>query len=306
MTLALHENTRALFELAVARWPEHQPYLMRSLSGHSPEELDRLEPLSWKIRAVAGDALPSFVESYRWLCSVFNEEQIEFMRTGRYRHTRFAAVKTAVYANADFMRKYMEGLLVSQLFWNNHAKSYLFHEAFIRNSPPGFRYLEIGPGHGLYLATAALHPGCREVEGWDVSEESLGQTGASARRMGVTTPMRLIERDVVEAGIRAEAGAPFDVVVICEVLEHLENPARALANLRSFLAPGGRILVNFPINSPAPDHICLLESPEAVAAMVSDAGFTIESTASFPATGYTLRRALATRATISCAVVGVR
>jgi 2-polyprenyl-3-methyl-5-hydroxy-6-metoxy-1,4-benzoquinol methylase len=303
--LMRHKNTHALFDKAVTLWPEHAAYLTKSLNGHLPEELDRLERLSTNIMAVAGNELPAFVESYKWLCGIFNEEQIAFMRTGKYRRSSFADADAAVYANSSYMQKYMEGLLVSQLFWNNHAKSYLFHETFIQGLKPHSRYLEIGPGHGLYLATAALEPNCEVVEAWDVSEESLLQTEASTRRMGVTKPVRLVKRDVVEAGIREEGAPTFDVIVICEVLEHLEYPARALDNLRSLLAPGGRILVNFPINSPAPDHIYLLESLEAVESMIKNAGFRIEAAQGFPTTGYSLKRAMATRATVSCAVIGV-
>src|SRR5262249_35608151 len=154
---------------------------------------------------------------------------------------------------------------------------------------------------GLYLATVAGSTACREAEGWDVSPESLAQTRASLERMGVTAPVKLIARDV-----QAEtdpSGEAFDVIVISEVLEHLEHPDRALRALRRFLAPSGRILVNVPVNSPAPDHIFLLDSPEAAGRLVESAGLRVRSLQAFPATGYTLARAAAARATVSCGIV---
>ena len=302
--LSIHPSMNDLY-LAVAKsWPEHDSYLTKSLTGHSVEEMRRLERLSSQIRALAGARLAPFIESYRWLCGVFNEEQIHFIRNGRYRRTSFAEAEAEVYSNKSFMQKYMEGLLISQLFWSNHAKSYLFHDSFLSGLQPGSRYLEIGPGHGLYLATAALHDACTEVEAWDVSEESLAQTEASTRILNVIKPVRLVRRNVLDAGLRNAALPAFDVIVISEVLEHLEKPQTALTNLRSFLNPGGQVLVNFPINSPAPDHIYLLNSMEAVQDLVSAAGFTIESSQGFPATGYTLERAMDTKASVSCAVIG--
>lgn len=299
-----HGATVDLFETAVELWPEHEPYLRKSLSGHSEGELQRLDRLSSHILSLADRKLPQFIESYKWVCGLINEEQINFMRTGKYRRTTFVEAAADVYSDKTFMQKYMEGLLISQIFWENHAKSYLFHDAFIQGLARGFRYLEIGPGHGLYLATAALNDNCAEVEAWDISDESLLQTAASTRRLGIDKPVRLIKRDVFSAEMRKQEEPSFDVVVISEVLEHLEQPAHVLKTLRSFLAPGGRILVNFPINSPAPDHIFLLESLEAVEELVKGAGFHIEASQTFPATGYSLKRAMATRTTVSCLVIG--
>lgn len=299
-----HENIRILKDAIMAVWPEHASYLRKSLTPYSDTELDKLEVLSQRILRLAGENLPQFVDSYKWLCGVFNQEQIEFIRTGRYRRTNFAEAEAEVYANPDFMRNYMQGLLISQLAWSNHARSFLFHDAFIATLAEKTRYLEVGPGHGLYLATAALNPQCITVEAWDVSAESLRQTEASARQMGITRPVRLVQKDVAEAGRRAADGSVFDVIVISEVLEHLEDPSLVLRNLRTFLTPGGRIFVNFPINSPAPDHIFLLQSLDAVRDLVEQAGLHVETAVGYPATGYSLERAMATRATVSCLVIG--
>lgn len=41
-------------------------------------------------------------------------------------------------------------------------------------------------------------------------------------------------------------GQKFDYIVCVEVLEHLFRPEKALESCKSFLAPGGRIIVSFP------------------------------------------------------------
>lgn len=292
-----------IYRAAREFWPEHAAFLSRSFDSHSPFELTRLELLAEKILDLIGAELEPYLDSYRWVCKALNEEQIAFVRSGRYSRTRFADVQREIYSNAPFMKKYMEGLLVSQMFWANHAKSFLSFQDFIGSLTTNFRYLEIGPGHGLYLALVAQTPHAIDVEAWDVSDESLAQTSASLRKMSIGRNVTLRNRDVART---IEAGSTkFDVITISEVLEHLEDPIGALRNLREQLAIGGKIFVNFPINSPAPDHIFYLDSPTAVENLIVGAGFQITSSFAFPATGYSIRRAIAARATVSCVIVAV-
>jgi len=297
-----YEYISRLVQQAIVVWPEHAPFLVKSLISHSDSDCALLERLSRNIVLLAGDSLSEYLKSYRWMCEVFNDEQIYFVRNKKYRYASFAEVNDRVYSNKVFMQKYMEGLLVSQLFWQNHAKSYIFHSNFVRELPSGFRYLEIGPGHGLYLATVASEEGCISAEAWDISAESLAQTESSIRRMGVTKPVRLMQRDV-QAIPKDQVLEKYDVIVISEVLEHLEQPDLVLRNLKLLLSPKGKILINFPINSPAPDHIFLLESLEAVQNLVEEVGLNIEVATCFPATGYTLERAMSVQATVSCAII---
>lgn len=42
------------------------------------------------------------------------------------------------------------------------------------------------------------------------------------------------------------AGAPYDVVLMLAILEHLPSPARALSRAAALLAPGGRVLATTP------------------------------------------------------------
>ena len=110
-------------------------------------------------------------------------------------------------------------------------------------------------------------------------------------------------QDVFEA---AKSGRKFDSIVASEVLEHLEDPALALNNLCDCMNPGGRILVNMPVNSPAPDHIYLVRHPDEVAELVRDAGFVVDSKANFPMVGYDVESAIDKKVTINVSVIGVR
>ncbi len=89
-----------------------------------------------------------------------------------------------------------------------------------------------------------------------------------------------------------------------EILEHLEDPSAALKAAMKWLKPGGTIWVNVPANSPAPDHIFLVESPEHACEIVRAAGLAVVASKGFPMTGATLERARKHKLAISCVVVG--
>jgi ubiquinone/menaquinone biosynthesis C-methylase UbiE len=199
------------------------------------------------------------------------------------------------------MKKYMEGLLVSQALWSNHFQAYAyFHRHFLPRLKDNFRYLEVGPGHGLYLSSASEQTSCATAAAWDVSEESLRQTRRALDAIGAGNAVRLTRQDVHAPTISPGADWSFDAIAICEVLEHLERPQEALVSLRRYLSPDGLLYINVPINSPAPDHIYLLRSPDEVRELVTGAGLDIVDMQLAPMTGFSVADAMAHTATINC------
>ena len=177
-----------------------------------------------------------------------------FRRNGTYRLDKVADAIREVYSDPDFMGRYMGGLMLSQVLWINHANCALFFiETFLKSLNGRFDYLEIGPGHGLFAAYAARDPACASMTAWDVSPTSLKHSEASLRKMGVKRPVKMACHDIAKDKMKNVDC--FDVVVISEVLEHLEQPDRAMNTVANALRPGGVAFVNIPINSPAPDHI---------------------------------------------------
>ena len=79
-----------------------------------------------------------------------------------------------------------------------------------------------------------------------------------------------------------------------------------LFELYSLTRKNGRAFINVPLNSPAPDHIYLFREPDEVYGMIEQAGYQIEETRCFPATGFTLEKARRLNTTISCAVIAHR
>ena len=205
------------------------------------------------------------------------------------------------------MKRYVEGILASQVLWRNHSAAFLFFQRdFLATLEDGYRYLEVGPGHGLFLSAAAEDSRAGSVTAWDVSEESLRQTRAALDIMDVGARVELDRQDIHAPTRRPEDGALFDGIALCEVLEHLEHPKEALASLGEFLAPDGLLYINVPLNSPAPDHIFLLRNEAEVRALLQSAGLEIVDLKLVPMTGYDLAAAQRQSLTVTCFVLARR
>jgi cyclopropane fatty-acyl-phospholipid synthase-like methyltransferase len=290
-----------IVETLVSFWPEHAKFVSRSIASHEDSELGLLEDYASDILLLIGPNLSRYLEHYKWMCTAFTKEAMYFIRSGRYRCTTFAEADQHVYSNRAFMTKYMDGLLLSQVLWANHAKcSVYFKQRFLARLKVNTQYLEIGPGHGLFLAQASRNPVVSRAVAWDVSPESVEQARAAIATMGVSRPVEISQRNVLTS---SQSSEKFDAVVISEVLEHMEDPRSALRSLRTVIAPTGELFVNIPVNSPAPDHIYLLRSPEEAVELVSSSGFAVSEVAFYPMTGYSLEEAAIQRATVSCVLI---
>jgi SAM-dependent methyltransferase len=292
----------ALAAACLRNWPDHHQFLSKTFDHPDPIFMRHRDGLAAKICELIGPDIDRFCDDYRWTCAQLKEEQFFFHRNGRYRLRTLAEAVARVYGVPAYMRRYVNGLLLSQIFWQNHAYAfYLYCSDFLPNNSVGYDHLEIGPGHGLFTAFSAEDPNCRSVAVWDVSPSSLQATAVSLKRLGISSQIAMIEKDVVTAHPTPNA---FDSVVMSELLEHLEDPTRALGVVYDSMRPGARIYLNVPVNSPAPDHLFLWREPEEVIQLVRNAGFDIEESWQIPMTGQTLQTARRLRLDISCVVIG--
>lgn len=299
--LAQYPHLRTVVEKVLNVWPEHQKYCELRFRDDEADFLQRTEEFAALALSNVGTSLTRYVEDYRWMCERFLEEELFFQREGRYRLSTFQEAYDEVYSDLDYMSRYVRGILISQIIWDPHARAFdAFREEFLPRLPQNASYLEVGPGHGFFLYFASQQTNIARMEAWDVSQASIQETQAALGRLGVTRDISIVEQDVLKAPSRHEE---FDGAVISEVLEHLERPDLALKSLHAALKPGGRIFINAPINSPAPDHIYLWQSTEEFSAFVEAQGFKILTAYYLPVTGYTLERARKHKTSISCVVI---
>lgn len=118
----------------------------------------------------------------------------------------------------------------------NHGstRSYAYLSRYAR--PPG-RLLDIGCGNGRILHLAAR-------DGWDAT--GLELSADLARRSAASTGCTVLTMSFLDPSAATIDGAPFDVVILRHVLEHLPDTRLALDRLRSLLAPEGVALLEFP------------------------------------------------------------
>jgi SAM-dependent methyltransferase len=302
--LAGRPETSAIVEAMLAVWPEHAAYLLRSFQRRSLSMLETTELASAAARRLMAGAEATFAADYRWTCDRLREEELFFHREGRYRLSTFAEADAEVYSDTEYMGHYVNGLLLSQLLWYNHAGVLeMFLNRLLPSRSDPFDYLEIGPGHGLMVYFAAGASTARTLEAWDISEVSLRETQAALARLDVAKPVRLTQADILAAEPRRET---YDMIVASEVLEHLEDPAAALKRLGAMLNPGGSIFVSIPINSPSPDHIYLFSNPDEVRSLVEGAGLRITSLELFATQGRPIEAALESRISVSAGVIAER
>lgn len=110
--------------------------------------------------------------------------------------------------------------------------------AVVSALPESGRILEIGCGHGLFSAYAALRSPTRSVVGVDIDEAKIALAQAAGRRSGADLTFAVGESGAVPRG-------PWDAVVFVDVLYLLPaaEQRRLLTRATEQLAPGGVLLV---------------------------------------------------------------
>jgi 2-polyprenyl-3-methyl-5-hydroxy-6-metoxy-1,4-benzoquinol methylase len=301
-SLDTYPNLKVVVGEVLSVWPEHNSYCVARFRDDPPGFLKRSDDLAALVIALSEKNLRQYCEDYKWMCEEFVAEEYFFRTHGRYRLSTFKEAYDRVYNDPVYMARYVRGILISQFIWMPHARAFdYFRTDFLPRLPEAANYLEVGPGHGLFLYFASQSAKVGTLEAWDVSKSSIAATRHALEKLNVTRPIALTEQDVLTAPSRVGL---YDAAVISEVLEHLEKPDIALQTLHKALKPGGRVFINVPINSPAPDHIYLWTSIEEFTDFVKAQGFEIESTQFLPVTGATLERAIRRNLSISCIIIG--
>jgi len=288
-------------------WPAHLRLLESSFQDRSETVLDVSEQLAAAILQLAPTntgGLMAMCEDYRYMCEeIFMPEEIHFRRHGSYRLASFAEANAACYANPVLMSRYMNGLLLSNVMWSNHANAFAFFcNEFLPHLPPGAQHLEIGPGHGLLLYFAANCPQVASITGWDISPTSVDKTRIALQTLGAPLQPSLVLQDMFIAS-QPEPGAGFDSLVMSEILEHLEDPVTALRSAARAVKPGGLVYINVPANSPAPDHIFLFKGLAHVESLVREAGLAVIESRAYPMSGTSLQRAEKHKLTVTCVLI---
>jgi SAM-dependent methyltransferase len=174
--------------------------------------------------------------------------------------------------------------MCSFLFSANYIGSYQFFRRVMLPRLVGARTVcDLGCGHGVYLTQMLL--ACPEAFGRavDISPASLLTARAMLRFHGVQPVRALVEQVDLRHALPVESHSQ-DGITCFEVIEHLEVPFTAVAEMRRVLRPRAPLCLSTAVRMESIDHLHVFNDPDEVRALLSDAGFTIVEDDCFPLT----------------------
>lgn len=243
------------------------------------------------------------VDAYLKICTDMMSCQIGFMRTGRYPVTSAEQASVAVYQSEQEMLSYMVGLGISQFLWSTHYEIFSFFQSVIRERADRIDdYLEIGPGHGLFLEKAlGTIEGLKNAVALDISPTSLGLTRSIIE---FVFPVKQNIHYILGDVLRVDVEKQFDFITMGEVLEHVEEPKALLIRLREMLRPNGRAFVSTCANCPAIDHVYQFDTVAQIRELIESSGLRIERDLPLPVEAVSVEDAERRRLTINyCALL---
>jgi SAM-dependent methyltransferase len=137
--------------------------------------------------------------------------------------------------------------------------------------PERSRVVDLGAGTGTGTLALARHLPGAEVTAVDMDEDMLAHLRRRAAEAGVGDRVRTVRADL--DGAWPDLG-PADLVWAAKAMHHLADPARALAQVRDVLRPGGHFLIteidSFPRFLSDPAGVALEDRLHAAQAQMRD------------------------------------
>lgn len=140
---------------------------------------------------------------------------------------------------------------------------------------PGDSVVEVGIGRGYLGARLLRDGGATSYSGLDLFEENAAATRQTLAANGYAAAGTADVGDLYELTGGDVTGA--DLLVCCEVLEHVPDPERALEVLADALAPGTELLITTPLLGRLEtiwEHVAVFGVPR-LRRMVERAGLTV-------------------------------
>ncbi|AJC93081.1 SAM-dependent methyltransferase [Campylobacter subantarcticus LMG 24377] len=287
-----------LFDLISTENPMHAKYLNK-ITFSKEDEIEFNNLITYYLKN--NISLKEQCECYLTILNDTLEETKYFIEHGKYRYESFEQIKDKVYFNKAYMKKYMIGLALSSYIWIAHIKVRKYFENYIKSINKKELYFEIGPGHGEFFTKAVKSLKFKNYIGLDLSPTSCELTKNMVEYQVKTliNKCKFLCEDFFNFNFDKKA----DLIVMGEVLEHVEKPLEFLKRAKDLLSDGGEIFATIPINAPAIDHIYLFSHPDEIFDMAKKADLKIKNYKCFMANDYSLEKALKFKNAITMAVV---
>ena len=186
--------------------------------------------------------------------------QKKLNRDGKYSCSSFEDANKNVY-QAGKMNNYLDGLLLSQIFWPNH---YRFREYFITLSTlttPSSEILDAPSGPGIYSYYIAKFFPYKNFYSIDISPFSKSCTESLLKHSQVDTDRITLKlTNIYDLNNEQK----FDLIACGELLEHIQDPDELLNKLYILLKDKGTLFLTTAIYAAAEDHIYLFNNVNEV------------------------------------------
>ena len=241
------------------------------------------------------------IDSYLDMVSDMFKSQIKFMRTGEYPILDTTRAVNDVYNNETKMLSYMVGLALSQYLWNTHYEMFKhFSSSILENKDRIAKYLEIGPGHGIFLKKAInILDDDIKITAIDISKTSLKVSRSIINYFYPLKDINYINADMLNLDINSK----YDFIVMGEVLEHVEDPKSLLIKISKLLNKNGRAFVSTCINCPMIDHVYHFHNVGEIREMFKICGLAIETEKVLPVEDMSMNEIVKNRVTINYSAI---
>lgn len=249
--------------------PVQSSFFEESLQSLSPDERKKLDELL-QFYVEKGSSPEHLAECYQAIVEDTVAEQIYFRRHNHYRFSTYGEVIDSGFTSPEYGEKYFKGLALTQYLWPNHRQLLRFFSKHLPHHSTG-KYLEIGPGHGLFMEEALRSGSFSEYVALDVHETSIRLTKELLHRNSAGKKVNYVKGDIQNWA----TDLTFEAIVMGEVLEHTEDPQAVLKKVKGLSAPSGFIYLSTCMNTPARDHLWLFRTADEVRKLVEKTGLKI-------------------------------
>jgi 2-polyprenyl-3-methyl-5-hydroxy-6-metoxy-1,4-benzoquinol methylase len=208
----------------------------------------------------------SIAKDYLRMVNDMRKEGVYFLKHGQYSCKNQSMAYNKVYSNKDIMSYYMNALLISQILWSHHFSMFIYFKKNLKNyfeKNAEINILDVGPGHGFFsYIVKTKFPRYNKLDIVDISESSLLVT---ERIIGHNEQRTAYHNADI---FNFNSSNKYDLVLLGEVLEHLDNPLAILDKLSNMLSDNGLLWLTTPTNAPALDHVFLFSTKQEILDLV--------------------------------------
>jgi len=300
-----NNNFRKIIELICSKSILQKKKLRKYLSGQNDTFFYLAEEFATKYSDyLKSENIPIeyVVDAYLKMCNDMIKSQIYFMRTGKYPIESAEQAFKLVYNKDEEMKPFMIGLAISQFLWESHYKIYQFFLNNINIEKDDIKsYLEIGPGHGLFLKDAnQILDNNVEFIAIDISKTSIDITRSIMNFLVKENKIKYIIMDILDYNTNKR----FDFITMGEVLEHVNYPEMLLSKFNKLLSDNGHGFISTCVNCPTIDHVYHYKCVNEIKEMLNNNGLIIKDELILPVEDLPMEEIIKKKIAINyCAIV---